>query len=290
MLSFLDGVPLDITSKMLPAKTHFSPFVKANIHLHAKAFNRHKDSFETDITPHIALRTQNNIVQSMINYISGLTLNSKTEWGDYYTITNYDKESFQFKESTVKEWIRKYNLKTIWDIGGNNGHFSRLIQDDCETIVCTDIDPVAVDTNYRLTKKNCEQKIIPLIIDYANPSPGIGFANEERTSFQRRITALQVDCIIALALIHHLSISANCTFERLAESFSRISKKLLIEFVHPEDSWAEKLLQSKRDARSLFNYYNKQNFEDIFLQFYKFLEVREVPNSKRTMYLMVRED
>lgn len=44
------------------------------------------------------------------------------------------------------------------------------------------------------------------------------------------------------------------------------------------------------NARSLFNYYNKQNFEDIFLHFYKFLEVREVPNSKRTMYLMVRED
>ena len=83
----------------------------------------------------------------------------------------------------------------------------------------------------------------------------------------------------------------NPAFEQvLGYKREELLSSAFIEFVHPEDSWAEKLLQSKRDARSLFNYYNKQNFEDIFLQFYKFLEVREVPNSKRTMYLMVRED
>lgn len=288
-VSYLDGVPLEIASKMLPAKTHFSPFIKTNIHMHAKAFNKHKNAFDTDKKPHISLRTQSNIVQSMIHYISELTLNCETEWGDYYDITNYDGEGFQSKEAAVSEWVEKYKLKNIWDIGGNNGHFSRLIQNNCDTIICTDIDPVAVDANYRTAKKNNDQKIIPLLVDYTNPSPGIGFANEERTSFHQRMRDLQVDCIMALALIHHLSISSNCTFEMLAKSFSCISEKLLIEFVHPEDSWVDKLLQSKRKARSLFNYYNKQNFEAMFLDFYEFLEVYEVPNSKRTLYLMARK-
>jgi hypothetical protein len=288
-VSFLDGVPLDIASKMLPTKTHFSLFIKANIHMHAKAFNKYKGTFETNKKPTISLHTQNNIIQNMIDYISKLTLNSETEWGDYYTLSNYDDEGFRVKETTVKRWIKKYALKNIWDIGGNNGHFSRHLQSDCDTIICSDIDPMAVDVNYRTVKKNNEKNIFPLLIDYTNQSPGIGFANEERTPFHHRIQKLQVDCILALALIHHLAISANCTFEMLANSFSGISEWLLIEFVHPDDSWVNKLLQSKREARNLFDYYNKQEFETIFEQFYDVREILDIPTSKRTLYLMAKK-
>lgn len=286
--SFIDGVPLEIASKILPAKTHFSPFIKINIHMHAKELDKHKNSFETNKNPQIALKTQQNIIQNMMNYVSALSLDAETEWGDYYAITNYDQEGFTFKETTVRKWIEKYDLKKIWDLGGNNGHFSRLIQDGCDTIICSDIDPVAVDENYRLVQKNSDQKIIPLIIDYTNQSPGIGFANQERLPFQDRVQNFEVDCILALALIHHLSISANCTFEMLAESFSCISKRLLIEFVHPEDSWADQMLESKRKARSLFSYYNKQNFETVFSEYFNFLEILAVPNCHRTLYMMER--
>jgi hypothetical protein len=289
-LSFLDGLPLETASKMLPLKTHFSPFIKANIHMHAKALKKHKDSFETKKNAQIPLRTHKNIIQSMINYISSLSLKRETEWGDYYSITNYDEQSFKFKENVVKRLIEKYRLAKIWDIGGNNGHFSRLIQDNCNMIICTDIDPVAVDENYKMTQKSTNKNIIPLIIDYTNPSPGVGFANKERPTFYQRIKEQDVDCVLVLALIHHLCISANCTFEMLAESFCLTCKKLLIEFIPPDDSWADKLLQSKREARSLFDYYNKHEFESVFSKFYEFVEVLDVPNSKRSLYLMERHE
>lgn len=38
-ICYLDGVPVEVASAILPAKTHFSPFIKANIHLHARAQN-----------------------------------------------------------------------------------------------------------------------------------------------------------------------------------------------------------------------------------------------------------
>ena len=286
LVSYLDGIPLEIASRMLPAKTYLSPFILANIHIHARKHNEFKESFDVDKNPTIASHTQKNIVQSMIDYISDLSLNTKTEWSNYYNITNYDDVGFKFKEEFVKGCIEKYGLKKIWDVGGNNGHFSRVIQDDCEAVICTDIDPVAVDQNYCLCKKNNEIKITPLFVDFVNPSPGIGFANEERSSFYKRIKELNLDCILALALVHHLSISANCTFEMQAKSFSRICDKLLVEFVAPEDSWAQKLLESKRNARNLFVFYNRKNFESIFKEFYDFLEVKNIPNSKRTLYMM----
>jgi len=214
---------------------------------------------------------------------------AEMEWGDYYTLTNYDEVSFKFKEDTIKTWIDKYNLKKIWDIGGNNGHFSRLVCHSCKIITCTDIDPVAVDTNYRTIKKNHQYNIIPLVMDFTNLSPGIGFANKERLPFKDRMKALNVDCIMALALIHHLSISGNCTLEMLANAFSNQSSKLLIEFVDREDSWTEKLLLAKREAKDLFDFYNKNNFETVFGMYYDFVEVTSVPNSKRTLYMMVRK-
>ncbi len=288
-IPFLDGIPLEVASVMLPTRTHFSPMIKANIHMHAKAHKKHKQTFATKHTPQLPLDTHKNMIVSMISFVENLTLNSKTEWGDYYRITNYADDGFKFKEETVRIWIQKYSLKKIWDIGGNNGHFSRLLQDHCDMIICTDIDPVAVDVNYRTIQKKREHKIIPLLIDYTNPSPGLGFDNKERTSLFCRIQDLEIDCVMALALIHHLSISSNCTFEMLASSLSETAKHLLIEFVDPTDSWADKLLSSKRSARDLFAFYNKQNFEAVFSQYYKFVEAVDIPKSKRSLYFMARK-
>jgi hypothetical protein len=288
-MCFLDGVPVEVASTMLPAKTHFSPFITANIHMHAKAHRKYKDTFATKSNPRLALRTHNNILMSMVSYIKGLKLKSQTEWSEYYGQINYADKGFKFKEDTVHHWINKHALQRIWDIGGNDGHFARLIQDSCEIIVCTDLDPVAVDANYRATRQDGAHKIVPLMVDYTNPSPGLGFSNKERADFFTRMEGLQIDCILALALIHHLSISANCTFEMLAASFSQTADFLLIEFVDPTDSWADKLLGSKRSDRDLFGFYNRQNFETVFSKYYDFLETAQVPMSKRTLYMMSRK-
>jgi hypothetical protein len=72
----------------------------------------------------------------------------------------------------------------------------------------------------------------------------------------------------------------------LAESFSSYANHLIIEFVHPTDSWAAKLLDSKRDAKHLFAFYNKENFERTFARFFHIVEQLTVPASERTLYLM----
>jgi hypothetical protein len=283
---FLDGIPLETASAMLPWTTHLSPQIKLNIHMHAKSLGRHKEKFATQERPKLALTSQKNIVNSLIGFIDGMRQDTRTEWGDYYSITNYDDAAFRFKETAVRNWVKQIGVKRLWDIGGNDGHFSRVVQDDCDLVLCTDIDPVAVDKNYLDCRKQNDQKLIPLVIDYKNPTPGLGFGNEERQSLEARAGRFRPDCVLALALIHHLSISDNCTFEMLAGSFSSYANYLIIEFVHPTDSWAAKLLDSKRDAKHLFNFYNKENFEREFSGRFQIIEQVSVPASERTLYLM----
>lgn len=48
--------------------------------------------------------------------------------------------------------------------------------------------------------KNDETNILPLLPDLTNPSPGIGWENQERISLLERDPP---DTVFALALIHH---------------------------------------------------------------------------------------
>lgn len=283
---YLDGVPLEYASSMLPLKTHFISQIKMNIHMHAKALQKHKEKFISTKKPRLAVSAHKNIIKSMIGFISELDFSIRSEWGTYYDFTNYEDDAFKFKEQIVSDWIKKCGTKKLWDIGGNNGHFARLVKESCDLIVCTDIDPVAVDNNYRECRRCNEQSIVPLVVDYTNPPSSLGFDNAERFDFFTRMKKLQLDCVLALALIHHLSISNNCSFEMLAGSFNQFADDLIIEFVHPTDSWAEKLLKSKRESRHLFDFYNKENFEAAFCRFYRIVESVAVPSSERTLYLM----
>ncbi len=51
---FLDGVPLEVASAMLPLRTHLNPQIKANIHMHAASLRKHKESFESSRQPKLA--------------------------------------------------------------------------------------------------------------------------------------------------------------------------------------------------------------------------------------------
>jgi hypothetical protein len=62
-------------------------------------------------------------------------------------------------------------------------------------VVCFDIDPAAVELNYRQVRSTGETGILPLLLDMMNPSPSLGWANEERQSLEARGP---VDTLMAL--------------------------------------------------------------------------------------------
>jgi hypothetical protein len=66
------------------------------------------------------------------------------------------------------------------------------------------------------------------------PSPSIGFANQERPSFIDRVQKFQPDVSLALALIHHITL--NVPFDMSAAFFASLSPYLIIEFPDREDS------------------------------------------------------
>jgi len=282
---YIDGIPLDLASKLLPFKTYLSFGILSHLHLHAM-FQTHYSNNKKSIKEIKKIKQIDiiNICKSLKNIITKLHWKPHgTEWISYYSSNNnYEVDTMQFKEKFVYENIKKISPNLVWDFGANTGYFSRLSSNLGFRTVSFDIDPACVEINYLEMRDKNETNLLPLYLDLTNPSPAIGWGNTERTSLYERNTP---QLIMALALIHHLVISDNIPLIKIAELFFKLSPYLIIEFVSREDTMVKKLLSSKKND---FDEYNKDNFEKIFKKSYNIISSKKILNSERTMYFMER--
>ncbi len=282
LITNIDGIALETAKKLLPFRAIFNFGILTHIIIHSmsqKAYeNTEKPAFKT---ARMSLFEQQALIDSLINTVKSLKFPKiYTQWGDYYKNTNYSEESFQEKKDIILHFINKVEPKSLCDLGSNRGDFSRIASDRNIVTLAFDIDPVAVEDSYLYMKSNKETNILPLLQDLTNPSPAIGFMNEERKNFSSRF---QCDMVMALALIHHLAISNNLPFDNIAKFFSSLGKYLVIEFVPKTDSKVQHLLSSRED---IFDNYDKETFESIFDKYFEILETINIKNSKRILYLM----
>jgi len=278
---YIDGVPLDLASELLPFKTRFNFGLLTNIHLHASAQKRYAGTDVKARAGTMSKQALTGLIDSLSSAIRKLNWNpGGTEWGNYYDITNYSEAAFGHKKELVREWSARAKPALVWDLGANTGVFSRAAGETGAYVVSSDIDPAAVEQNYRQMKGEKSENILPLLLDLTNPSPSIGWANQERDSFGARGPA---DMVLALALVHHLAISNNVPLPQLADFFAKLGKWLVIEFVPKSDSQVQKLLVSRED---IFPNYTREGFESAFKQRFKICEAVNVHESERVLYLM----
>lgn len=282
---FVDGIPLDLASLILPLKTKINPSLLMHIHFHSKQQSKYSDNPVDTSKMKIPKNNLIALIGNLENTINKLHWRPKrTEWGDYYNATNYSDEAFNDKKALVEKFLSKTKTKFLWDLGANTGVFSRIASNRGIKTIAFDIDPIAVEKNYLICKNNKETNILPLILDLTNPSPAIGWGNEERDSIKQRS---RPDTIFALALIHHLAISNNVPLASTARFFADLSKNLIIEFVPKSDSQVQKLLATRKD---IFDNYNEETFENEFAVYFRIVEKERIKCTDRSLYLLERLD
>lgn len=278
---YIDGVPLDLASELLPSKTRLNFGLLTHIHLHASAQKKYSGADVKSRTATMSKQAMTGLLDSLDATVRKLDWNpGGTEWGNYYDITNYSDAAFEHKKQLVREWAARVKPALVWDLGANNGVFSRVAGESGAYVVSSDVDPAAVEQNYRISKEAKEQNLLPLLLDLTNPSPSIGWANQERDAFYGRGPA---DMVLALALIHHLAISNNVPLPQLADFLANGGKWLVIEFVPKSDSQVQRLLVSRED---IFPTYTREGFEAAFKQRFNIREAVPVRESERVLYLM----
>ena len=278
---YVDGIPLDLTSKLLGKGTRFSFSLLSHIHMHAKSQKHYEDKPVTAKQKKLGKNSFVGLIESLNSGVKKLNWKPEgTEWAEYYSETNYSDVSFTEKKKFIGDTLEKIKPTIVWDLGANTGIFSRISSEKGIDTISSDIDPAAVEKNFlNVTSKN-ESNILPLILDLTNPSPGLGWDNKERSSFLERGP---VDLVFALALIHHLAISNNLPFYKIVQFFKKICRNLIIEFVPKNDSQVMKLLATRDD---IFNEYTMEKFEDEFQKSFSIEEKIKLEDSERFLYIM----
>jgi len=282
MRVFLDGMPLDLASRLLPFRTYLVLPLFIHIHLHAASQKRYAG------TPvHTNRKLGRTALLELINSLEAAVRRlgwspRDSSWADYYTDIHYGPSALEHKRRLVNEFLDYAQPRSVWDLGANTGMFSRLASQRGIYTVAFDLDPAAVEANYRQCVRAGEANLLPLVLDLTNPSPAIGWENRERQAFLERG---QADAVMALALIHHLSISNNLPLDYLASFFQKIGAWLIVEFIPREDPQVQRLLASRND---IFSNYTVENFEASFSRQFEILRSEQLHGSPRRMFLMRR--
>lgn len=280
---FIDGPPLDLVSRLLPVSSKFHPSLLVHLHMHARAQARHGGGSLDDkrqasaFTKHAML----GLVEHLESAVSRLTYTpAGTTWADYYDHTNYSADAMADKHRIVAALIAAAAPSSVWDLGANTGAFSRTAADAGAYTIALDGDPAAVERHVLDNRGRNERRILPLVMDLANPTGALGWAHEERMSLASRGPA---DLVLALGLIHHLSLSNQVPFGMTADFFASVGRTLVIEFVPRTDSQVAAMLSRMPTADER---YTLDAFERAYAERFVILDAQPIPRSDRRLYRM----
>jgi ribosomal protein L11 methylase PrmA len=281
----IDGVPLDLASRLLPFRARLRPSLLMHLFLHARSQRRHAtttDARKASGGRRFTLSAFQGLIQSLKGAIEKLRWEpAPTVWSTYYAeAESYSPQALEQKKELVGRLLGEAAPKRVWDLGANTGMFSRIAAAKGADVVSFDLDPGAVELNYRDVVSRNEPNILPIVMDLTNPSPPIGWENSERLSLAERAP---VDLILALALVHHLAIANNVPLPRVAQFFRSLARWLLVEFVPKSDGQVERLLATRED---IFPEYTEQGFERSFAERFAIIRREPIAGSDRVLYLM----
>lgn len=282
---YIDGVPLDLASKLLPFRSLFSLSLLSHIHAHARTQKYFAHRIRNRKKRKMSRVGMLGIIDNLEKIVEKLKWrNFDTEWNDYYEKNIYTNGAFHEKQKIVSEFLDKLQPRKVWDMGANTGVFSRIAAGKGIPTISFDIDPACVENNYLKVKSDSDRNLLPLMLDLTNPSPNLGWQNNERKSVIERGPA---DTVIALALVHHLSISNNIPLDLLALFFLKIGHSLIIEFIPKSDPQVQILLASRQD---IFPRYDQENFEKSFHHYFHIEDAVKIHQTQRVVYRMVSRE
>jgi hypothetical protein len=203
-----------------------------------------------------------------------------TAWTGYREQNTYTDEDAARKTAFVREALAR-GPRLVWDAGCNDGAYSRIAAEHAGSVVAFDLDHATVEALYRSLRSEGERRILPLVADLADPSPGLGWRGLERRPLEARGTP---DAVLALALVHHVSITANVPLAEFLDWLHSLgASAVVVELPKREDPMVRKLLSGKREGSNAD--YEIGNFERLLAERFSVERREELPSGARVLYL-----
>ena len=282
----IDGIPPVDAIKVFSLRDRLKPGVFLHTSLHARLDRRAKRSGpgsaeenakKREVKPQ-ALRAH---VASMKKLVSKLRWKAgETAWSGYREDNTYSDDDDRRKQEFVGSVVEAERPGLTWDIGCNDGAYSRIADRASDRVLALDFDHATVEALYRSLREEGNTTILPLVANLADPSPGLGWRGLERRPLEDRG---RPDLLLALALIHHVSITANIPIADFLDWTAELGSTLVIEFPKRDDPMVEALLANKQEGANPD--YRLDNFERELERRYVVERREELPSGHRVMFV-----
>jgi SAM-dependent methyltransferase len=204
-------------------------------------------------------------------------------WAEYTASCTYDAAASGAKRDLIRTYLEQWRPAQVLDLGSNTGDYSYLAADSGARVVAVDADHDAVEMLYRRLRRE-PAAITPVVADFGNPSPAIGFQNRERASLLER---LESEAVFALALLHHLLVSGNLSLELARDALHDLTTDhLVLEFVPPDDPQFRRLLRYRDES---FDWLTLERCRRAFGERFAVMEEHPVPGTPRTLLFLRKQ-
>lgn len=163
-------------------------------------------------------------------------------WSDYSECAHVGTQR-EPKADFVRQIAAQKQRSVTWDLGANDGYFSRLTAPHSSWVVAADADELVIDRLFRGLLRSETKNVLPMVFDLSDPSPGLGWRGRERKRLDERG---RPDLVLLLAVVHHLVVSGNLPLTEVIDWLRSLSSEVVFEWVPPTDPMARKLALNKR--------------------------------------------
>ena len=207
-----------------------------------------------------------------------------SQWTGYESDNSYPPAAAARKEKFVTDACSSLKPGRLINLGCNLGKFDLIAADHGSDVLALDLDLPSIDAVY---ERACERhaRIIPLRIDIAAPSPAIGWKNRERRSFLDR--ACRFDCVMALAVVHHLLVTNRIPLDEIVDLIAQLSNRyVILELVDHTDSMFRRLARGNQD---LYSELTIETQERAFAERFRIIERCALEGIARVLYVMEKQ-
>lgn len=279
----IDGITPTEAARFFNFRDRFRRGVLTHVALHARLERRYEARDTGEVKEELKkkkiktelIKTNVRKLVSKLSWKAG-----DTAWTNYRQDCTYSDADAEQKAAFVREAVASARPGLTWDMGCNDGAYSRIAAEHSEYVVAFDYDQATVDALYRSLQADDERRILPLVANLADPSPGLGWRGLERRTLEDRGTP---DLVLALALVHHVSITANIPLAEFLDWLRELDATVVIEFPKREDPMVKRLLSGKREGSNAD--YQLETFERLLGERFDVERTESLPSGTRNLYL-----
>ena len=249
----MGGMELHDMLGVLPAWRRFTSLnLLMHVQLQSSAVRRASSNDLAGVPlrlPHISKKRYQAMLEGLRDWIASLKARSasKTYWADYASINSYSAQEALHKKAQVEATVRRWGARSVLDVGGNSGEYSQAaLAGGAQRVYCVDGDTDALEIAYQKRKRRLDG-LLPLVMNWADPSPAQGWASSERASLPQRMS---VDVVMALAVVHHIVIGGNVPLREFVDQLFVYGDRVIVEFVPKSDPMVQGLLRGREDIFS----------------------------------------